>query len=101
MNPAVDSAPVKNWIGNRIKEDENAKYLSGGKDFIDDAAITALIREKTSPDRLMIRDIIAKASSIERLEPEETAALLNVADRDLWDEIFDAAGKVKKAVYDN
>ena len=32
---------------------------------------------------------------------EETAALLNVTDPDLWNMIYDAAGKIKKAVYDN
>ena len=39
--------------------------------------------------------------AIETLAPEETAALLNVQDPALWDEIYDAAAKVKNAVYDN
>ena len=35
------------------------------------------------------------------MEPHETAALLNLKDTDLWEEIFEAAGKIKRDVYDN
>jgi len=48
-----------------------------------------------------VRAIIDKARAIETLLPGETAALLNVADPALWEEILDAAAKIKTTVYDN
>lgn len=102
MNPtATDQAPLKNWISERVKDEENEKYLRSGRDFIDDDRITSLIETNRDPDMKYVDDVISKALSIERLEPEETAALLNVTDPDLWQKIFDAAEKIKKTVYDN
>jgi len=102
MNPsAIDQAPVKDWVSERIKDEENTKYLRSGRDFIDDDRITSLIESSRNPDKKFIEDIIAKALTIERLEPAETAALLNVTDPELWQRIFEAAGKIKKTVYDN
>ena len=92
---------VKKWMANVIKPDEITRYLKDGKDFIDDEKIERQIADGAKPDRQKIKDIIAKSLSIERLEPEETAALLNLKDNDLWDEIFAAAGEIKKRVYDN
>ncbi|MCK5225806.1 MAG: radical SAM protein, partial [Planctomycetes bacterium] len=92
---------VKNWMAGVIKPDEITRYLKDGKDFIDDEKIERQIADGAKPDRQKIKDIIAKSLSIERLEPEETAALLNLKDNDLWDEIFAAAGEIKKRVYDN
>jgi 2-iminoacetate synthase len=40
-----------------------------------------------------------KSLSLERLEPQETAALLNIRDEDLWQEVFEAAAWVKNDVY--
>ena len=92
---------VKKWMANVIKPDEITRYLKDGKDFIDDEKIERQIADGAKPDRQKIKDIIAKSLSIERLEPQETAALLNLKDNDLWDEIFAAAGEIKKRVYDN
>lgn len=89
------------WINNVIKHDEIDKYLTDEKDFIDDRLIKQQITESKNPDKYFVRDIISKAMDIRRLDPVETAALLNVDDKDLWPEIYDAAGKIKKAVYDN
>ena len=36
------------WISGRIKQDQIDKYLEGGRDFIDDAAIWKMI-ETTEP----------------------------------------------------
>jgi 2-iminoacetate synthase len=100
MNPlALETA--KNWIDERIKPEESYRYTDGGMDFISEYEIYRHLEDNRRPDRQKIKDIIQKAASIERLEPIETAALLNVTDPELWQEIFSAAGKIKKAVYDN
>ncbi|MCG8572926.1 MAG: [FeFe] hydrogenase H-cluster radical SAM maturase HydG [Spirochaetes bacterium] len=96
--------PQKNsntWIKNVIKEDEITKYLQQGKDFINDDLIISQLDQAKNPEKSYIHSIIDKALSIERLEPGETAALLNVMDQDLWSEIYEAAGQIKKTVYDN
>jgi 2-iminoacetate synthase len=70
-------------------------------DFISEYEIYRNLETNRKPEKQKISDIIQKAISIERLEPEETAALLNVTDPDIWQEIFEAARKIKIAVYDN
>jgi 2-iminoacetate synthase len=98
MSPVAEAS---NWIAQRIKEDEYRKYLHNGKDFIDDDAINLTLDKNKKTDKIKIKDVIQKALSIERLEPDETAALLNVTDKDTWQEIFETARKIKIAVYDN
>ncbi len=92
---------IKNWIKNIIKEDEIIRYEKSGNDFINDEKIEKLLQSNRNPSKVKVRDIIQKSLSIERLEPEETATLLNVNDPDLWEEIFLRAGEVKRRVYDN
>ena len=87
------------WINHVIKSDQDTRYLDRGTDFIDDKKIEDLVVSHRNPDKGRIRDIVDKSLSLERLEPDETAALLNVEDETLWDEMFTAAGEVKKRVY--
>jgi 2-iminoacetate synthase len=75
------------------------KYLADGRDFIDDDAIHAELDRQASPDPARIRDILAKSLSLQRLDPPETAALLNVDDAALWDEVFATGAKIKEKVY--
>lgn len=89
------------WIKNIIKEDENAPFMENGNDFINDEKIEEILAKGRNPQKKKVREIIQKSLDIERLEPDETAALLNVQDLDLWQEIFQAAGEVKTRVYDN
>ncbi len=91
----------KDWMAGVIREDEITRYLTDGEDFIDDGKIWEEIEGNRAPERRKIRDIIQKSLAIETLDPDETAALLNVEDDNLWDEIFEAAGEVKRRVYDN
>lgn len=70
-------------------------------DFIPDAEIEERLWSNRDPDPQRIRDILAKSLAIETLEPDETAALLNVTDKDLFAEMKVAAAQVKKKVYDN
>ncbi len=87
------------WMESVIKEREIERYLDMGTDFIDDAKISATLRKNRSPDPKRIKDILDKSLALKRLEPEETAALLNVEDEDVWQEMFKTGLAVKLKVY--
>jgi len=89
------------WAAQVIKQDEIDKYLINGKDFIDEEIIYDKLFNNQKPDKQRIQDILQKSLSITRLDPEETAVLLNVKDEDLWQEMYETAYQVKKKVYDN
>lgn len=91
----------RSWKDGVIRRDEIDKYLAGGRDFIDDALIREQLARNAEPDPARIRDILARAAAIESLDPEDLAALLNVHDEGLWEEMFAAAAAVKTKVYDN
>jgi 2-iminoacetate synthase len=90
---------ARKWIDDVVREEENQPYLEDGRDFIDDGRLKSLLVEYAKPEPGEVRDIIAKSLSLERLEPQETAALLNIRDQDLWQEVFEAAARVKNDVY--
>lgn len=93
---------LKNWIDNVIKEDQITKYQDDESlDFINEENIEQKISANAGVDKSKIRDIISKSLDIQTLSPDETAALLNVKDPELWDEMEDAAGQIKRKVYDN
>ncbi|HUT13362.1 MAG TPA: [FeFe] hydrogenase H-cluster radical SAM maturase HydG [Thermoguttaceae bacterium] len=96
MNHAVT---VEQWTGRVIKKDEIQRYLERGNDFINDDAIERLLAENRDPEPQRVRGILARSLALERLDPVETAALLNVEDEDLWQEIFETARMVKNRVY--
>jgi 2-iminoacetate synthase len=98
MNPNID---VKEWIRTRIKPEQVEKYMTGGRDFIPDDEIETKINSPRNTDPKRIKDIIAKSLTIETLDPDETADLLAVTDRGLWDAMKAAASEIKKKVYDN
>jgi 2-iminoacetate synthase len=93
------------WIGERIRPGQIDKYLSAsGEDFIPDGIIEDQLgggAVSAADDKARVRDIVAKSLAIKALTPEETAVLLNVRDPELWLEMEDAAGKIKRTVYDN
>lgn len=92
---------VQEWAEQVIRPEEIGKYLIDGKDFINPEEIERQLEAAVNPEPQRIRDIIAKSLSITRLEPEETAALLNVTDPELLAEMGAAGGEVKRRVYDN
>jgi 2-iminoacetate synthase len=92
---------VKTWIKAAIKPEENSKYLSEGRDFINEEELFNSLKFNTSPTKSEIRAIIEKAKNIEALSLDETAKLLHVTDPGLWDEINHAALEIKRKVYDN
>lgn len=89
------------WAKQVIKENEITRFLINGKDFIDQKVINSILSEQKNIDRSKVKDILTKSLAIERLEPAETALLLNVKDEDIWQEMYQTASKVKKKVYDN
>ncbi len=95
------SLSTKEWISQRIKQEQIDKYLVDGQDFIDEDRIEKQLAQNRVPDAKRVRDIIAKAEAIESLSPDETAALLHVNDPELVEEMEQAAGRIKKKVYDN
>jgi 2-iminoacetate synthase len=89
------------WIKHVIKQDEIDKYLIDGNDFINESEIFQHLANNSTPSKNQIREILQKSLAIERLEPHETVALMNVKDEELWQEMFDTALQVKRKVYDN
>jgi 2-iminoacetate synthase len=69
-------------------------------DFIDDAKIEATL-SAARPEPARVRDVLAKSLAKQRLSSAETAMLLAVREPDLWDEVFDAAHRLKEQVYGN
>ncbi len=93
---------TQSWMDSVIKKEEYQDYLdSEGNDFIDDELIWKQIKEYKEPKASDVRKIIQKSLRIETLAPEETAQLLNVKDPILLKEMAEAAGEVKRRVYDN
>ena len=92
------------YTKNFVIQDEIDRYLPGGKHFIDEDLINRTLAEADSQevDPVRIREIIAKAeSTCETLEIAETAALMRVTDKDLFEEMRAAADRIKHKVYDN
>lgn len=71
------------------------------KDFINDEEITRLLKAAENPDPIEIRDIFAKSRDKVRLDPEETAKLLQIEDPELLEEMFTLARQIKEDVYGN
>lgn len=92
---------VKEWVEQKVREEEISRYLPEGKDFIDEAAINRQLEEGRNPDPAYIRRILGKSMAVETLLPEETAALLHVTDPELIAEMEETAIAIKKKVYDN
>ncbi len=94
-------SPSRSWRDSRIVPDQVSRYTPSGADFIDDAAIERALRENASPDPVRVREILAKSEAVQTLEPAETALLLHVKDAELWEEMKQAAARIKRKVYDN
>jgi 2-iminoacetate synthase len=99
MNTTTDSPRRSRGHGLAIRPEEVERHLQDGRDFIDDEAVTGLLRARRRPAAQEIREIMAQALALQRLQPVQTAALLNVEDPELWNEIFAAARDIKEKVY--
>lgn len=74
---------------------------TGLNSFIPADEIESILRKTAGPDRVRVRDIIAKSLDKQRLEPEETAVLINTSDPELVEEIKQGARDLKTKVYGN
>ncbi len=95
----LQESSINSWMNQVIKKEQHEKFMENGKDFINEKEIWEKLNRNKNPNPLKVREIIDKALSLERLEPNETATLLNVKDKELWEEIFETAGKIKEKVY--
>lgn len=73
----------------------------GVKSFIPTAKIEQLIETRKNAPESRVREIIAKSLDKNRLEPEETAALLSVTDPELKQLILEGAHELKERIYGN
>lgn len=73
----------------------------GVKSFIPTAKIFELIESQSHAPESRIREIIAKSLDKNRLEPDETAALLSVKDPELKQLIMHGAKELKERIYGN
>ncbi|NCD33621.1 MAG: [FeFe] hydrogenase H-cluster radical SAM maturase HydG [Spartobacteria bacterium] len=92
---------TEGYMNNALRRSQTDHYLKDGKDFIPEDEINGFLESQKNPDASYIRDILAKSMAIETLEPKETAALLNVTDPVLIEEMKQTASKIKHHVYDN
>lgn len=75
--------------------------MSKTQDFINDEEIMDLLEKGKGAEKSEIREIFAKSKEKNRLEPEETAKLLQINDEDLLEEMFSLARQIKEDVYGN
>ncbi|HHV37749.1 MAG TPA: [FeFe] hydrogenase H-cluster radical SAM maturase HydG [Candidatus Cloacimonetes bacterium] len=75
--------------------------IEGVKSFIPEATIETLLEQEKNASKERIRDIIQKSLDKNRLDPDETAALLSVKDPELRQMILDGARKLKETIYGN
>ncbi|NLN85219.1 MAG: [FeFe] hydrogenase H-cluster radical SAM maturase HydG [Candidatus Cloacimonetes bacterium] len=73
----------------------------GLKSFIPTAKIEELIASEAHAPESRIREIIAKSLDKNRLDPDETAALVSVKDPELRQLILDGAHELKERIYGN
>lgn len=80
-------------------KDEFARYDAMEHDFIDDDKIWAQLNKWKNPSREDVRRVLKKAEDCVRLEPEETAVLIQNNDPETLREMFALAHKLKQEVY--
>jgi len=73
----------------------------GVKSFIPTAEIETLLAANSHPTESRIREIIAKSLDKQRLNPDETAALISVTDPELKHLILEGAHTLKERIYGN
>ncbi|MDD4909711.1 MAG: [FeFe] hydrogenase H-cluster radical SAM maturase HydG [Candidatus Omnitrophica bacterium] len=88
-------------MGISAAEEKPDKYLKDQKDFINEELINNALALNKGAEPKRIEDILDKALSIQTLTLDETAALLNVRDKNTWDRMRETAARIKNKVYDN
>lgn len=75
------------------------EYDSMDSDFIDDDKIWSQLNKWANPSKQDVRRVLEKAKNKIRLEPEETAILIQNQDEETINEMYDLANKLKREVY--
>ncbi len=94
---------LSKWCEERIDKAQIAKYLEkGDTGFFPHTNIEEILSQAPpKEDEVFLDDILNKSLAVETLSLEEVFYLMNIKSEDLWEKIYDVAGKVKKKVYDN
>ncbi len=71
------------------------------KSFIPENEIMDLLEKTKNPTKEEVRRIVAKSLDKKRLDPIETATLINTEDPEIIEEIFQAARDLKERIYGN
>ncbi|MDI6617444.1 MAG: [FeFe] hydrogenase H-cluster radical SAM maturase HydG [Clostridiales bacterium] len=80
-------------------EEDFKEYDSMDKDFIDDDKIWAQLDKWRNPSKADVRSVLKKAETQVRLEPEETAILIQNKDKEMIEDMYALANKLKRKVY--
>ncbi len=75
------------------------EYDSMDSDFIDDDKIWSQLNKWANPSKQDVRRVLEKAKNKIRLEPEETAILIQNQDEETINEMYSLASKLKREVY--
>jgi len=75
---------------------KNNNYVA---DFIDEVKINQILEEASKASKSEIREIIGKAREAKGLTINEVAALIQLEDKELLDEMFKVALEVKQKIY--
>ncbi|MCK9309769.1 MAG: [FeFe] hydrogenase H-cluster radical SAM maturase HydG [Candidatus Cloacimonetes bacterium] len=75
--------------------------IEGVRSFIPNGEIERLLEAGKNADASRIKEIIAKSLDKNRLNPDETAALISVKDRELRQLILEGAHELKERIYGN
>jgi 2-iminoacetate synthase len=86
-----------NFLEKYKKEFEEYDQL--GHDFIDDDKIWAQLNKWENPSKEDVRRVLKKAEQCVRLEPEETAILIQNRDESTLQEMYELAHQLKEEVY--
>ena len=86
-----------NFLEKYKKEFEEYDKLD--HDFIDDEKIWAQLNKWENPSRADVRRVLKKAEQCVRLEPEETAILIQNQDESTIQEMYELAHQLKEEVY--
>jgi 2-iminoacetate synthase len=70
-------------------------------EFIDENKINALIEGKANPSNEAVQVILEKALKLKGLELDEVAALINIEDEKLLENLFKTALEIKELIYGN
>lgn len=78
---------------------EFAEYDKLDHDFIDEDKIWAQLNKWENPSKSDVRQVLKKAEQCVRLEPEETAILIQNQDESMTQEMYELAHQLKEEVY--